>query len=284
MRILLALALVLLAAPVVGAQTTASPIQGAYHEVYVISGRALDSAGDPVAGGRLTIEIVQDGVTAAPLQATANCKGDFITSFTLRYVDPKGKANIVLKAPEGGNDAKATVSFDPFFRRSDTVLRLDTPWNAQCAPEQDVFDVSASMAVRLLNRTLPYQEGEYTFEARPYTGFVRLRYETADGEVLCPPHPQSEDPNQCELFVVDERGDMRYTFTLDQPFPAGGRVQVILQDNKTFDVPIDPVTRIGVRYFEVSGQGPPERNESPAPAFAVLLVALVGLALARKTR
>lgn len=280
----LALVIVLalsLALPLVDAQTRAQPVEGKYYEVYVIAGRALDSDGNPVAGGRVIIELDQRGVTAEPLTATANCKGDFITSFTLRYVDPKGRAKITLLTLEGERGTSKVVELDPFWRRTDTLITMDEPWGGVCTGETNVWGVSASVVTRILNRTAAYRHGEYEFQALPYTGIVRLRYEAPDGNTVCPPHPQDETPGACELFVPDDRGDVRYTFTLDQPFPAGGRVQVLLQDNTTYDVPIDTATRLGVKYYEATGLGPPPR-ETPGAPFALVALALGALALARR--
>lgn len=278
MRVVLLVLIALAVAAPVAAQTALSPIEGAYEEVYVIAGRALDANGNPTPQALLVIELEQEGVRAAPLRAAANCKGDFITAFSpFRHVDPNGKARITLVAPPGGTNVTTTVPLDPFYRRSDATLQLGEAWPYDCSREADVWDVSASVSVRLLNRTDPYERDGEAFHARPYTGFVRLRYETPAGNVVCPPHPQSGNPNECEIFSVDARGDLRYTFTLDAPFSAGGRVDVILQDNTTLDVPIDPATRLGVKYFEITGRGPAaELYETPLAPFVPL--AAVGLA------
>lgn len=282
MRVVLLVLIALAVAAPVAAQTTLSPIEGGYEEVYVIMGRALDVNGEPAPQATLVIELEQEGVRAQPLSAAANCKGDFIASFTLKHVDPRGKARITLVAPPGGTNVTTEVPLDPFYRRSDAFLQLGEAWPFDCSKEADVWDVSASLSVRLLNRTEPYDRDDEQFYARPYTGIVRLRYETPGGNVVCPPHPQSGDPNECELFVVDERGDLRYTFTLDAPFRAGGRVDVILQDNTTLDVPIDATSRLGVKYFEVTGQGPPaELYETPLAPFLPLAAAALAALGAR---
>lgn len=281
--LLVGLVLVALAAPAF-AQTTASPIEGDYAEVYVIAGRVLDSVGLPVAGGILSIELDQEGVKAAPLRAAANCKGDFITSFNLKHVDPKGKAKITLYDASNKEAGTMSVPLDPFYRRSDAVVRYAKEWNNICTKETNVWNVSASVSVRLLNRTEPFQLGDETVYAKPYTGIIRLRYETPGGNTVCPPHPQDQTPGACETFITDARGDIRYTFTLDQDSPPGGRVEVLLQDGSALSVPISTETRLGVKYFEVTGQGAPaELYETPGfGSFALLgLVALVALSKRR---
>ena len=279
MRALLPVLLLLsIAAPAL-AQTTASPIEGAYDEVYVVAGRALDSRGQPVPQATLVVEMPG----AKPLRAAANCKGDFITSFPLRAIDPEESARITLVAPPGGENVTTSVPLDPFYRRSDAILRLGSPWPYACPENQNVFAVSASVAVRLLNRTEPYEREGETFHARPYTGLVRMRFETPDGAIVCPPHPQSGIPGDCEIFQPDARGDVRYTFTLDQPFAGGGRIDLILQDDRTIDVPIDATTRIGVKYVEVTGQGvPAELYGTPLPG-ALALASLAGAALGARS-
>lgn len=279
-----ALALFVLAAPAL-AQTPASPIQGKYTDVYVIAGRALDDRGLPVSGGTLVIELDQKGVRAEPLRAAANCKGDFITSFTLKHVDPKGHARITLLDANGTASASATVALDPFYRRSDATLHLPATWNSVCRRETNVWPVSASVSVRLLNRTEPYDADGEAFHAVPYTGVLRMRFETPDGNTICPPHPQDQTPGACETFVADERGDVRYTFTLDQAFEAGGRVDLLLQEGGSLDVPIDPVSRIGVKYFEVTGRGaPPELYKTPGLGLVALALALCAAVALRARR
>lgn len=274
----------LLLAPVASAQTRANPVQGAYTDIYLISGRAVDADGDPVAGGELTITLEQPGVTAEPLRAVANCKGDFITYFTLRHVEPTGKARIRLAGPDGAEGAETTVGFDPFFRRSDATLRLPGDWGSRCTGAQDVWDVSLSVAARILNRTDEYLLGSEAYHAKPYTGIIRLRYETPDGQVMCPPLPNGP-PDACETFVADERGDFRYTFTLDSPIEAGGKMSILL-DEGTHNATVDPVTRIAVMHVEASGRGPPAPVvESPgAPLGAILAGALAAALVARRVR
>lgn len=294
MRLLLVVLAVVALSATALAQTTAAPIKGKYEDVYVIAGRAIDSNGRPVAGGILTIELVQEGVKAEPLRAAANCKGDFITSFNLRHVDPKGKAIITVYEPEGKAAGSTTVSLDPFYRRSDGIVRYAGTWGNECTKETVVWDVSASLSARLLNRTNETYtvEGE-TFHARPYTGIIKLRYEAPGGNSVCPPHPQDQTPGACETFSVDERGDMRYTFTLDQPFPAGGTVELrLFHTQQAFvsdepdvieRVPIDTVSRIGVKMIEVSGQGPPAGiYDTPGAGLFALLGVVVLLAFARR--
>lgn len=278
--VLAALVLLALAAPAL-AQTQAVPITGTYSEVYVIGGRALDSRGLPLSGATVVIELEQRGVEAEPLRAAANCKGDFITSFTLRHVEPQGKATISVLNQDGSRRDPVTISLDPFYRRSDAIVRYTDEWSAVCASETNVWPVSASLTVRLLNRTDIYLDGGEEYHAVPYSGIIRLRYEAPDGNTVCPPNPQN--PAFCELFQADARGDVRYTFTLDKEFDGGGRAEVILQDNTTISVPIDAGTRLGVKYVEVTGRGvPPELYDTPGLPIAAVLACIGLLAILRR--
>jgi len=281
---LLAVVVVMLAAPAL-AQTAASPVKGKYSEVYIIAGRAIDSVGEPLRGASLLVELDQRGVTAEPLRAKANCKGDFLTDFNLLFVEAKGKAKITAMRPDGSPGPSTTVSLDPFFRRSDAVLRYDEPWNAVCSEEADVWNVSASLKMRLLNRTDRYTERETEFFARPYAGVLKMRYETVDGNTICPPHPQDQSGRVCEQFVPDERGDIKYTFTLDQPFVAGGSIVVIPPEGPEIRVTVDPVTRLGVRNEEMSGLGVPEElYDTPGPGVFALLAVLALLVTMRRRK
>lgn len=279
MRLLAALVLVaILLAPAAAAQTMAQPVRGTYQDIYVISGRAIDSEGNPVAGGKLTITLDQPGVRAEPLSAVANCKGDFITYFTLRDIRHDGKARIVLQDKDGGAGDEETVELDPFFRRSDAILRLPTVWGSRCSEKEDVWPVSVSVAARILNRTEEYMSGGQSYHARPYDGIIRLRYETADGQVICPPLPNGP-PDACETFITDERGDFRYTFTLDDTVDPRGTMSILLGD-ASFNATVDPETRIAVLYIEATGQGAPTPiKPAPGAPLGALLAGLVAVAL-----
>lgn len=282
------LALVLLA-PLALAQTIGSPLLLPYESGYAVYGRALDSNGLPVRGGIAMIELQQEGVTAPALRAGINCKGDFITEFNgLGHVDPKGKVKVTVLGPNGRDNASATQSLDPFYRRNDVVVTLPVPWGQACKNEQDVWDVSASMRVRILNRTEPYLVGDDERHARPYSQPIfKMRYEPPGGAPICPPHPQAQE--QCELFQADERGDIRYTFTLAQPFDAGGviTIQNVENEAEEYVIEVDPVSRLGVKYIEASGRGPPpELYETPGVGVALLLVlsALAAMAFSPRRR
>lgn len=273
---LAALCLVLAAAPAV-AQTIAIPIQGNYDDVYVVTGRVVDPRGEPVRGGIAVIELAQEGVKAEPLRAGINCKGDFVTAFNLRHVDPAGEVIVRVLGADGEPAGEERSRLDPFYRRSSVVVSIDEEWRQVCAREADLWAVSASISARLLNRTEPYEREGETFHARPYTGIVRFRYHAPNGDTVCPPHPQN--PQVCELFQVDERGDVRYTFTLDRPFDAGGNIEIVLHEGGTIEAPVDPVSRMAFANLEITGQGPPaDIYETPAPA-ALALLALVAMAL-----
>lgn len=263
------------------AQTPIEPVRGAFTDVYVITGRAVDARGEPVAGADLVVELDQPGVRAAPLHATTNCKGDFITSFDLRNVTSRGKVTLTLRGRDGVADATTTQALDPFFRRTDAILTLPGEWTYRCAPKEDVWPIALSVAGRIVNRTDPYEEKGATFHARPWDGQARLRFTDADGEVSCPP-AQNAPPGVCDFLLVDERGDFRYTFTFDRPVPANGTMHVVLGDD-VHSLPVDPATRLATFRIEATGRGaPPVGGDAPGPAFALLVLATLGAALARR--
>ena len=286
MRALAALLLVVLVAPAALAQTIGQPLSGTYENSYTVYGRAIDSRGDPVRGGVALIEFEQKGLKMEPLRAGINCKGDFIAEFNLLRVDPAGKVKVTVLGLGGRDNATARAPLDPFYRRSDVLATLPGVWGQDCKNEVDVWEVSASMRVRILNRSEPYLvEGEQ-MHARPSKAIFKMRYEPpGGGEPVQPPHPQ--DPRQAELFQPDVRGDIRYTFTLDIPFEGGGVVRLIsVQDeNQTYSIPIDPVSRLGVKYFEESGRGPPDGiYDTPGAGVALLVgsLALAAMAFSRR--
>lgn len=266
--------------PVAAAQTLTQPIEGDYDEVYVVAGRAIDSNGEPVAGGRLTVELDMPGVQAAPVSASANCKGDFITYFTLRRVDARGSVSVTLQGDNGSATQRA--SLDPFFRRSDLVVELGEPWGRRCDAKQDVWEISASVAARVLNRTEPYEVEGVAYEARPYDGFLRLRWRMPDGSLVCPPLPNGP-PDACQPFKPDERGDIRYTFTMDRELEAGGTMTLVLEDGRGFNLTVDPRTRLATGLLEASGQGaPPPVRATPAPGAPALLALVALVVVARR--
>lgn len=284
MRPLAAAALValLVLVPGAGAQTLVQPVTGAFTDVYVITGRAVDSRGEPAAGADLTIEIQQPGIRASPLRATANCKGDFITSFNLRDASPRGSVTVTLHGVEGIPDAKASEPFDPFFRRNDVVVQLQGHWNYRCEEKDDVWASALSVTGRIVNRTDAYRDDNVTYHAVPYKGLARLRYEDPQGNQQCPPVPNGP-PDACDFLRIDERGDFRYTFVFLDPTEAKGRMHVILDDH-IYSAEVDPLTRQAVLAIEATGRGAP-RDETPLDVLPLLAAgAALAALLARRAR
>lgn len=280
--LLLVLPAVVVLAPEAEAQTLVSPVRGAFTEVYVIAGRAIDSRGEPAAGAQLVVDLKQQGVRAEPLQATANCKGDFITSFTLRDVRASGSATVTVKGRDGSADGKATTSFDPFFRRSDVVVTLPGPWNYRCDEGQDVWPISLSVTGRIVNRTERYQDGVVSYDAKPFTGVARLRF-VINGTLTCPPSATGP-PGSCDYLHIDERGDFRYTFTFDRAVPPTGTMAVVIED-QVFSGEVDPKTRQAVLLIEATGQGrPAEDAPTPGPGALPVLACVALAALATRAR
>ena len=271
--------------PGAGAQTPIQPVTGAYEDVYVVMGRAVDSRGEPASGAELTLTLSQPGVRAEPLRATANCKGDFITSFNLRKATAEGSVTITLHGRGNASGATVTERFDPFFRRTDALVRLPGPWEYRCSEKEDVWPVALTVTGRIVNRTDPWEKDGVTYDGRPYSGQARLRFLAPDGTVSCPP-PANGAPGVCDFLYVDERGDFRYTFTFGGPVEAKGTMTVTL-GGQTWSADVDPVTRQAVLLIEATGRGvpvPPAETPGPGPlllAFAAVAAALLARRRAR---
>lgn len=283
MRALLPLALAALLglAPVVAAQQLTQPVTGAFEDVYLVSGRVLDSRGEPAAGAELIVELSQPGIRAAPLKATANCKGDFITSFTLRAPTSQGSVTVTARGRDGVPDAKASATFDPFFRRNDLVVRLEGPWEYRCTGADDVWPLAVSVTGRIVNRTEPHERDGVTYGSEAFHGIVRLRFTDRNGTTHCPPAANAP-PGVCDFLYVDERGDFRYTFTFPSPIEANGTMALLI-GNQSFPAPVDPFTRQAVILAEATGRGPPAPS-APAPGPGPLPLALAALATALLAR
>lgn len=279
-----ALLLLLALAGPAAAQTLVSPLEGAFTDVYVVAGRVVDSRGEPAAGATLSVTLDQRGVRAAPLQATTNCKGDFITSFTLRNPTREGTVSVAVQGRDASGEGANTTRLDPFFRRSDLAVRLPGPWEYRCDAQQDVWPISVTVAGRVVNRTQPYERNGTTYEAEPYGGVGRLRYTDAAGVTRCPPAANAPGTDACDFMYFDERGDYRYTFTYSAPVEAKGSVTILL-GNETFTVPVDPVLRLATFAVEATGRGPPPpAAEAPGPAPLLVLLAATGAALLARRR
>jgi hypothetical protein len=271
------------AAPLASAQLV-QPVTGAFEDVYLVTGRVVDSRGEPVAGADLTVGLSQTGVRAAPLRAVTNCKGDFITSFNLRAPTVEGSVSVTVRGRDGVPDASATARFDPFFRRNDLVVRLEGPSDYRCAPSDDVWPIAVSVTGRVVNRTDPRERDGVTYESEPFRGQVRLRFVDANGTTHCPPAANAP-PGVCDFLYVDERGDFRYTFTFPGPVDANGTMALVV-GNKTYPAQVDPLTRQAVLLVETTGRGAPvPASPAPGPGLLPLALAVLGAALlARRLR
>lgn len=279
-RLLLALVLgAVLSIPSAVAQgTVTQPIQGAYPDVYIVSGRAIDVLGDPVVGGDVTIELSAPGVTTRPLDATTNCYGDYITYFDLRHVDPKAIVKLTLHGLNGGPDANAAAGLDPFWRRTDVNLTYQGQWSTGGCPGQtNLWGQRVTITGRLLNRTTPYVVAGESYQAIPYLGQIRVRYWPDANTSLCPP---SDQPGLCDPVNVDRRGDFRYSWIAPKPIDATGRVQIVW-GNSSANATVDPKLRYALAMIEGTGQGPPPRvANAPAPQLAATLAVVAASALA----
>lgn len=273
---ILAVAAVALAAaflaPSALAQTVTNPVEGEYDEIYVLTGRVVDSNGEPAAGAILDVDVEQRDVEAAPFPVRANCFGDFIATFNIRYIDATGRAIVRLRGADGGVPAQEqTVRLDSFFRRSDLVLQTEAPWKKECAEDRSsAWPGRLSVAGRILNRTESYEIDGTRYDAKPYVGRVEVWYVNPEGFRFCPPTLQGVG---CENLATDERGDFRYSFTFPDPTPAEGVMQIVV-DGKTYNATVDPVGRIAFHHVELSGQGAPVRG-MPFPGVGAMTFAFL---------
>lgn len=266
--------------PLAQAQTFSNPIEGAYADVYVVTGRIVDSEGNPAAGAELLVELSQRGVDAKPLRARANCYGDYITAFNLKAPEATGSVRVTVKGKDGGEDVSASVKLDPFYRRSDQNVRIPYRWEYVCTEEKSFWPGRISVTGRVVNRTEPYDHEGTTLHAKPGVGYVRVRFIDSLGRTFCPP---AQDPSQCQPIPIDERGDFRYSFTFSETIDPKGSIEILFGE-KRWNQTIDADFRIATHKIELSGQGPPQTKPTPPAAFlpALAVVALAALALRRR--
>lgn len=276
--LLVALGLAAGLVPVAAAQTHVNPIEGSYADVYLVSGRIVDASGLPVAGATLRVEVDQEGVRAAPFEAKTSCFGDFIFTLKIGTVLPDGRFKLTLLGAEGGvEDLEHVERFDPFFRRSDVLLRSQGTWRLECPDQGMHWPGRLSVTGRIVNRTDPYEVNGTTLDARPYVGYARIFYYDGSGGRRCPPSLQE---GLCDPIPVDERGDFRYSFTYPGAVPAQGRMELHV-DNRTYNASIDPVQRIAIFELELSGRGAPDPRDAPGLPVLAVLAALGALAAVR---
>lgn len=269
----------LLVVPMALAQTNtpSRPVQGAYDEVYVVTGRVIDSEGMPAAGAKLLVHLEQRGIRALPLEALANCYGDYITSFNLRDVQPDGKVTVSLQEGQPAAGAKASAKLDSFYRRTDVDIQLPARWDGECPDMGDTWIGRVSIAGRVVQRTEPFEVDGITFHAEPYYGAVDMLYHDPSGQMHCPP---TGAPGECERLATDERGDFRYSFTFPGHKDAEGRIELRV-DGRHWNATVDPEFRIARFHVDATGQGPPvmPRESSGLPLLALLgVLVLVGAA------
>ncbi|GEM_PF-3887641 len=277
-RLAAALALLALLAPLAAAQERINPIQGAYGEVYVIAGRALDADGNPIVRGTVTASLDSPGVQATPLSIGTDCYGTFFGYYTLHAVNPKGSITVAIKGPDG--EGSQSKGLDPFFRRSDFLLRYPGHTQGACPDAQPTpWGSRATVSGRLLERVPSYDPGTGSLDARPFQGYVRLALVLKDGSRFCPPSQQGA--TLCEPIPVDERGDFRYSWTFNDAFNATGHVEVVA-GNRTFNETLDPVYRIAWADEETTGQGPPAPAPTPLPPVLALAAVAVAAFAARR--
>lgn len=284
-------AMLVLMLPAVMAQSTISnPVEGAYEDIYVVTGRIVDETGFPAANANIVIRIDQQGVKAEPLIAKTECYGTFIAYFKIHEVRRDGKLRIGVFDPDGNSTGATVVNMDPFYRRSDVNVKLDKAWPGGCPEAIDVWEKRVTATGRILTRTDRYDKDGAVLDARPYNESIRIRFWDTATHYYCP--PSLEDPTGCNPLSgqTDERGDFRYSWTIDRVvnLTAASKLEVILHANttseKSYNFTVDPTFRLAVAHVEASGKGAPK--PTPAPGVAALLgaAALVALAAAGRRR
>jgi hypothetical protein len=278
-RLPVALVLLALLAPSVAAQELIQPITGSYGTTYVIAGRVIDKDGNPLVRGSVVASLEAPGVRAQPLTIGTDCYGTFLGYYTLREVNPSGQITVKVDGPSGS--VEQTKALDPFFRRSDFLLRALAVSNGVCTDRgATAWDARVSVSGRLLERKDPYDDNGLSLDARPATGYVRLALVLDDGRRFCPPSDKGAD--LCEPIGLDERGDFRYSWTFSDSLNATGHVEVAVGSRPPLNATVDPAFRMAWADFETTGRGAPlvvAKTPMP-PAFA--LAALVVAALAAR--
>lgn len=265
------------------AQTLVNPIVGTYQGVYVITGRVIDALGHPAARGEVIVELDQPGVRAAPLSAATDCFGVFLTSFDLKEVKPEGKVKVTFRG-QGAPDVSVTAPLDAFHRRTDLKLRYQGQWGGGCPDQTHLWESRVSLTGRVVNRTEPYEENGVTYHARPQPGRADIYFWIAPGVPVCPPRGDVRGACDENAGRVDERGDFRYSWVFDQPLnlTPEQRIEVVV-GGVSHNFTIDPEWRVATALIDVSGRGPPPRDDAaPAAPVAALLAGLAVLALLRR--
>lgn len=279
MRVLAAVLVVGLLAPLAAAQQLINPIQGKYEDVYLVAGRAIDKDGRPVVRGAVTVDLDAPGVPPTPLELGTDCYGLFLGYYTLKDV-PKGRIHATVKGSEG--EATATAELDGFFRRSDLKVQYPGHDRGVCSDTQQVnASQRISVSGRILERVDPYDAGGRKLEARPFAGYVRVALVYNDTrQRFCPPAENGGD--LCDPVPVDERGDFRYSWTFNKDIdPRGGHVE-LTAGNRTWNLTLDSQYRIAFAEVESTGRGPPvAATPGPAPILVVALVALAAVGARR---
>lgn len=288
-RILAAIAMAAILLPLASAQTSVTggggtftnPILGAYGDIYLVAGRAVDALGQPVVNGELTVDLEMKGINAKPVRAITDCFGVYITYFDIKSVSPAGKVVVTLKGQDGVPGVRGEDPLDPFFRRSDINLSYEGQSSARCGDQTNVWPNRVSITGRILNRTDSYEANGSSLDARPEGGRVRLRYLPPDSPSQCPP---SQFPGACDPIPIDERGDFKYSWVFGGPVDAEGVIQVIYgADNATWNFTINPTFRYALALVETTGRGPPP-TPAPTPTLPLLgVLAAVAFAAAGRS-
>ena len=265
-----------------GVSTLENPVVGSYGDIYVVAGRVVDGVGGPVVGANLTLEVSQKNTRATPLLAKTDCFGLFITYFDLKQVDPDGTVTVTVQHHGDAPDAKATANFDPFYRRSDVLVRYQGRWDSTCPDQSPLFPARLTIQGRVVNRTDPYTRNGTTYDAVPYSGHAALRWTDEKGRVECATGPDQEN---CSAVPIDERGDFIYSWVFGEPVNATGTMTVLIGD-KSWNFTVDPLYRAAIARVELTGRGAPTyaAKPAPAPAFAsaIAAAALAAIVLRRR--
>lgn len=285
-----ALAVLLLAFPLAGAQQRINPIctgtpeECGYEDIYVVYGRILDAGNQPLERGKLRVSV--DGVGNSEVDALTDCKGDLIVPYQkfYRVDESRHRVRVTVLGRDGYPDETFTSGVDAFYRRSDALHKLSyADDKTTCPPDEyDVpFEHKITIKGRLLSRTGAYERNGEEFHAVAYDGPYGGIWEAEDGRTFCfPSDTATGGAPGCEIRATDDRGDLAYTWTFpNAPVVAGGTVRITLE-NRSYTADVDPVFRVAILKAELTGQGPPAKP-APAPGLLVALAVVAGAAVAR---
>ena len=284
MRTLLVLAILLMstassAAQLGGQHPDPRIVSPPYATTYSVVGRVVDADGNYAAKYPVTVSVEGvDGQVGKATTVLTTCYGDFDVYWELADVSDRWTVRLTT----GGKTLEQAV--DVVHRRSDFAVQVD-----RALPEPPESDTNCrsswiyshnreTFAGQLLDPTPPYKgEKGNKLVAKPKNGvLVTPKWVKPDGSVEYPKVP----------VYTNEQGAYKYSLTneIGGPPPAG-YVLVWFEDDPSV---VTNVTLGNPTHYNVVSRPPvrvtPPLHDTPAPAAAAALAALLVVAVAWRRR